>query len=303
MTDLFRETFLNCAKGAGLAILFTSPLAIVLWCVTRVRKEFCASEEEPFRELPLRAPGESLRIKMERLAEAQQTRLMMLTIVAVISTAVVLSLPANLRLAGLGICAVLVFADALRTIPRMIKTQKELWNCRLGFTGERLVGEELNQLLADGFQVFHDIPLQGYNVDHVIVGPTGVFAVETNTRRRARARTRAKALVPSEQRVRYDGDTLIWPSGKDTGPVDQALFNARSLGHWLSSSTGEPVKAQGIVTLPGWSVDDSDQHRVWTSNPKRIKSLVTSHEVGRLSAPQIQRIAQQLTERGRITLR
>lgn len=295
MHPLIHKAVLDCVKGAGLAVLFTSPMVVVLWSVSRVRKEFRAAEEFPFRELPLRAPGESLRVKMERLAEAQQHRLLMLTIVAVVSTAVVLSLPADLKLAGMGICALLVFADALRTIPRMIHTQRELWNCRLGFTGERLVGEELNQLLADGFQVFHDIPLQGYNVDHVIVGPTGVFAVETNTRRRSR-----KASSPSEQQVRYDGDTLIWPTGKDTGPVDQALFNARSLGHWLSSSTGGPVKAQGIVTLPGWSIEDCDRHRVWTSNPKRIKSLVTSHHVDQLSSDHIQRIAYQLTERSRL---
>lgn len=40
--------------------------------------------------------------------------------------------------------------------------------------------EEINQLMRQGFTTFHDVPAEpGFNIDHVIVGPTGVFAVET----------------------------------------------------------------------------------------------------------------------------
>jgi len=53
---------------------------------------------------------------------------------------------------------------------------------QLGFQGERYVAEELNQLMADGFHVFHDVPFENYNMDHVLVGPTGVFVVETRQR-------------------------------------------------------------------------------------------------------------------------
>jgi hypothetical protein len=46
---------------------------------------------------------------------------------------------------------------------------------RLGFKGERAVGEELNQLLRQGFHVFHDLPFDSFNIDHVIVGPTALL--------------------------------------------------------------------------------------------------------------------------------
>ena len=35
---------------------------------------------------------------------------------------------------------------------------------RLGFEGERYVAEELNQLMADGFRIFNDVPFDNYNL-------------------------------------------------------------------------------------------------------------------------------------------
>ena len=49
--------------------------------------------------------------------------------------------------------------------------------------GERLVGETINWLMKDGFDVFHDYPIdpngKSGNIDHIVVGPNGVFAIET----------------------------------------------------------------------------------------------------------------------------
>lgn len=42
---------------------------------------------------------------------------------------------------------------------------------------ERVAG--LLELLPHGWHVFHDFPAGGHHVDHVVVGPTGVYAVET----------------------------------------------------------------------------------------------------------------------------
>ena len=37
--------------------------------------------------------------------------------------------------------------------------------------------------MRDGFAVFHDVPGdKAFNVDHVVIGPQGVFAVETKGR-------------------------------------------------------------------------------------------------------------------------
>jgi hypothetical protein len=47
-----------------------------------------------------------------------------------------------------------------------------------GLRGERIVAKALATLPED-FRVIHDLPTSHGNVDHVVVGPTGVFAIET----------------------------------------------------------------------------------------------------------------------------
>lgn len=50
----------------------------------------------------------------------------------------------------------------------------------VGAKAEREVGRELEKLHKDGFHVFHDwLPEKRGNVDHFVVGPQGVFAIET----------------------------------------------------------------------------------------------------------------------------
>ncbi len=49
----------------------------------------------------------------------------------------------------------------------------------VGARAETEVGQDLEKLHKDGFYVFHDwLPEGRGNVDHFVVGPQGVFAIE-----------------------------------------------------------------------------------------------------------------------------
>lgn len=52
--------------------------------------------------------------------------------------------------------------------------------CR-GYEGERVIGELLESDLSDKFHVFNDLHFPGRraNIDHIVVGPTGVFVLDT----------------------------------------------------------------------------------------------------------------------------
>jgi hypothetical protein len=52
-------------------------------------------------------------------------------------------------------------------------------NDRKGLTGERQVADVLASLDDVGVVAVHDLELGLGNVDHVAIGPTGVFAIET----------------------------------------------------------------------------------------------------------------------------
>lgn len=169
----------------------------------------------------------------------------------------------------------------------------------LGFLGERAVGEELNKLMFDRYHVFHDFPGgDDWNIDHVIVGPSGVFAVETKAYRKR------KGAGPDFHKVVFDGKTLRFPcrGGKsrvDTKPLDQARRNSKSLSVFLSKSTGEPTHVEPILTFPGWFVDRKGLGDVHVLNHRQFRDCVVRNGPAKLSSEQIQRIVHQLEQQCR----
>jgi hypothetical protein len=102
--------------------------------------------------------------------------------------------------------------------------------------------------------VFHDVPFvsngKAFNIDHVVVGECGLFAIETKTRRKGGTR----GPEPDDV-VYYDGHALHWPRYKDDNEsLDQAEANARTLTKWLFEEIGERVPAAPILVIPGWTL-------------------------------------------------
>jgi hypothetical protein len=50
-----------------------------------------------------------------------------------------------------------------------------------GAQGEEYVGAILEELRSDGWLVIHDAELQNSNVDHIVLGPAGLFTIETKS--------------------------------------------------------------------------------------------------------------------------
>ena len=144
----------------------------------------------------------------------------------------------GLLLAGL-IVTTIVFV--CRTLRLFRQVQAE----RLGLDGEMATAEELNQLMRQGYYIYHDIPGQNYNVDHVAVGRNGVFAFETKTHPKPEGRYKAV----------FDGRRIQYPDRFDAGAVQQARRNAQSLARYLSEATGRRVRVQPVIVLPGWYVE------------------------------------------------
>jgi nuclease-like protein len=59
---------------------------------------------------------------------------------------------------------------------------------KLGRDGERSVGQLLEQLRENGAQVFHDVPGEGFNLDHVVISTHGIYANFRDTKGVAAAR-------------------------------------------------------------------------------------------------------------------
>lgn len=272
--------------------LFVLPVVVSCWLAWRRYRRYHREASEPFTLMPLRAPGEALRLQIEQLGEERDERVTMMVLVTIMSALMASYVPAAQRPWQAAVLFVIVVGVCVYSTRKLFLVQTRLRNCRLGFMGERVVGDGLNQLMAVGYQIFHDVPFDGFNIDHVVVGPWGVFAVETKTRRKPRdmpAHIRAKVV--------FDGAVLHYPKNKTNHGLHQAEQNAGTLSRWLSEATGEAVVAKPVLVLPGWFIDYQGRGPVKVINEKMIRRSFPSSGPHLLSPASIQRINYQLIRR------
>lgn len=153
------DSFISGTKLPLAIVVFgMGPLFVAGWFLHRRKKRYKAEATEPFTRLPLRPAGESLRLKIDELSENFDDALTSLALANVFAVALTATAQPGKHLFTGVVCGLLVAGAYLRYLPRLFKTARRLWDYRLGYKGERIVGEELNQLLAHGFRVFHDVP-------------------------------------------------------------------------------------------------------------------------------------------------
>jgi hypothetical protein len=167
---------------------------------------------------------------------------------------------------------------------------------RVNLDAQLAVGQELNYLMLDGFQVFHDFPQEQDNIDHIVVGSSGIVAIET----RAFAKPNP-GKDTSAARLVYDGKSLIFPDNhKITEPIAQAKKQADGLAEWLHSVINEPVAVQAALALPGWEVKRQKQDGfILLSGRKKeyLQELQGRKREKALSDEMIQQIASQLSDK------
>jgi len=186
----------------------------------------------------------------------------------------------------------LLVAWATRRLYRLLKHRRNLY---LGLDAELAVGQELNNLMAHGCRVFHDFPAENFNIDHVVVGPGGVYAVETKGRMKP-----DKRRGSVDATVIYDGQILRFPDWHEKEPLEQARRQADWLQKWLSSAVGESISVRPALALPGWFVERTKPGSVLVYSGKTPAFLSKPMDRSApLSEQSILRIAHQLEQRCR----
>jgi hypothetical protein len=284
---------------AGYAAVFLALLTgLVLW---RKRRR---KTRAPFPENArlLRGPGETLRRKLADLDERSvyeiAAALLLPLGVGLVLAHIPIRLDGPAQIIGLLVAAIGLLASLVFVIRRLVQGIERWSNTWLGYFGERIVAESLEPLKAAGFRIFHDVPAgdakNPFNIDHVVVGPSGVFAIETKTRRKGRARAGF-----AEHQIIYDGQVLAYPWGEDRHGLDQAARQAAWLQSSLEQLLGQPVRVQPLLTFPGWMVITRAPGAVTVLNPKQISAALAVRGTPVLDERQIDLIARQLDARCR----
>lgn len=193
----------------------------------------------------------------------------------------------------IGISCIAFLAYFLYALFACIREKRKI---RMAYDSQVAVAQELNQLMPYGYHVYHNVPGDKSDIDHVIVGNTGVFAVET----KAQAKPKTAARM-QDATVTYDGRALYFPRNDDWKTIDHAKHQAAWLSTWIQQSVGEPVAVRAVVVLPGWYVKRISADGIPVINPQQFSSLFTYIKPRHLSEEMITRIVTQIEQKCRQT--
>lgn len=232
----------------------------------------------PLKAKPLRLPGQSVQEAMDKLLWDElgpciAVAVMMVIMAAMEWMAVLIHLPRRPWFySGLAAIAC-VYATA-----RFWNVRARIRRLKLGRDGEQVVGQYLERLRAKGADVFHDVPGDGFNIDHVIVSVHGIYAVETKTRSKP---------TRGDPRVALSEEGLVVNGFRpDRDPVVQAQAGARWLSQLLEETTGKPFPVRGVVLFPGWFVEPMSRawlmsrDKPWVLEPKALPGFIENEPVG-----------------------
>ena len=225
--------------------------------------------KSPIKNLPVRQAGQSLRNQLLNLAFDRLLTPLMIVIACFMGAAQAWIQYWRRSFSGCVILTMIFVGAVVYALWRILPALREGAQLKLGRQGEEAVGQFLDEKLRPhGYQILHDIPGDCFNLDHVVIGTSGIYTVETKTHSKP-----AKGTAS----VQYDGKQItVNGFTPDRDPVVQAKAQARWLVDLFEQSTGRKFKVQPVVLYPGWFVEASTQWPdVWVMNEKQVPATIT----------------------------
>ncbi|TDN96815.1 MULTISPECIES: nuclease-related domain-containing protein [Halomonas] len=239
-----------------LPLIFLFPLAAAAVIVVALRNLHDARVRSPFDAQPLREPGQALRNRLDRafaglFLDGALGPIVTLAPLVYGMGRMLFSHQQNwIEWALYGaLCTLLALVFCLL----LIRDFQRIRRLKLGLACELAVSQELERLIrpeAHPYYVFHDVPGDGYTIDHVAVTPHGIFVVET--------RARTPVLTPGGREVKVvtvEPERLRFPGWSERQPLAKTRQATRWLKSWLEHQLGAAVPVKGVLALPGWEID------------------------------------------------
>jgi hypothetical protein len=121
------------------------------------------------------------------------------------------------------------------------------------------VGHQLQQISAGGARVFHDVATSTGVVDHVVVGQSGIYAVNVMARRPSR-----------NGEVRLTGNELRYSTSKTPASIIPLTARNARLEKEFTELLGHKVRVRSVIAVPGWEVGEQASHNHLLVNERTI---------------------------------
>ena len=284
------NNLLRTVVSFSLPFLFLAIGAACLWVVLALIKSALkrSTGRSPLTREMLRPPGSSLRA---RIAKLDQEAVASVIVIALTPMFVFMAFQHQAARGGMGSVLIQTVVAIVVSIGLIAAYSRVLWHAVierrksvLGLEGELATAEELNRLMLKGCHVYHDIPFEYGNIDHVVVSSSGVYAVDTKMH--SRNGDANEAVV--------DRDTIHFPDRDFAIPIKQLETASNWLSKYLTSATRIPVNAEPMVALPGWFVKRKERGKVYVINPTNPHRFFIHDKRQRFSTSEMEQIAHQL---------
>lgn len=227
--------------------------------------------KSPLKDNPLHNPGETLDREIETLINDEALKY----IIAPVFIGVLAMLewwrwfmeqPPTPILYSIMFVIVLAYS-----LSKVFAIKKQLRSLRLGRDGEKAVGQYLENLRANGAKVFHDIPGQNFNLDHVVIASSGIYVIETKTYSKPE---KGRAVII------FNGKSIRLNNlPENNKPIIQVTAAASWLKSLLQESTGKQFVTKPVVVFPGWFIEPTSEAKnspVWVLNPKALPTFISN---------------------------
>ncbi|TCK06134.1 nuclease-related domain-containing protein [Marinobacterium mangrovicola] len=287
-------------QGIVLSLYFV-PLFILVVIVLCLKRFTGRNRSNPLGADLLRPAGYSLQRSIDDLQTDLMQSFVALPIMATLAPlALLLQEKLFHKVANAQTWLVLISISAVAVgyyVYKAIRVARRLPQLRLGLACEMAVGQELDQVIrpeTHPYRVFHDIQFEGFNVDHLVIGPNGVFVIET--------KGRSKHMLDGKKqaKVRLEGNALHFPTHVETQPLEQVRMTVKAVRKWLLESTGFEVPVAGVLVLPGWYVELKQRATdPYVLSGKALSSQLPKLKAGSMELGEVQAVAYQVAQRVR----
>ena len=278
----------------ALLIGFLPLIAVRYWLDRKIEKNW---KHSPLGTDMLRPPGYSLRKEITQIDDDMLTWICLLVTTPILLTAIFLScvfvggFPATEMLIAtvcVGIVAYAVFAKKIWALKDM-RT-----NLVLGYEGELATAQHLDLLMLEGCRVFHDMPCNLGNIDHIVVSRSGVFSINSKCRSKPQK-------TKNVARIDYPKRTMTLTQKEEQFSTTQVEAEADWLSKFLGQSVGQPIAVEPLIALPGWCVElvGKKYEDVCVFSPKNSGRYFLHRGPDKLSPKLITQISHQLEQKCR----
>ncbi len=124
------------------------------------------------------------------------------------------------------------------------------------------VGHQLQQISTGANRVFHDVATTAGVVDHVLVGQSGIYAVNVVARR---ARKNSHVVLR--------GNELHFSNNDSTVAIVDVTAGAARLEKEVSQLLGHNIRIRSVIAVPGWDIGEQASEHHLLVNERTIAML------------------------------